>query len=62
MDPNKIPYLSNCPLVRWRQGGPNYIPPTQHNDKNAVSIYPNMKPSAGDVEMIKAIYPFYFVP
>jgi hypothetical protein len=58
-DKTKSQDLLNMSLVKWKQGGPNYTPPAKPDAGNAEWMDLNMKPSAGDVAMIKAMYPYF---
>lgn len=53
--------VSNTPLVKWKQGGEGYQPPTDATDANAEVYtwdYTNGGPSDQDAEGIKALYPW----
>lgn len=50
--------VHNVPLVRWKAGGRGYEPPGEVTERNAELIPFNTMPSEGDVEGVKALYPW----
>jgi hypothetical protein len=57
-NPFKPLRIENVPLVRWKQGGPGYLPPAKATASNADWCRWNSKPSVGDAAMIKSMYPY----
>jgi hypothetical protein len=54
------PTLLMAPMTIWRKGAPDYAPPNGVNEENSRIIhdYWMEKPSATDVQAIKALYPW----
>jgi hypothetical protein len=46
------------PLLAWKNGGPNFVPPAQVTKDDLKVIYTNHKPSVMDGEAIRKLYPW----
>jgi hypothetical protein len=53
-NPFKPLRIENVPLVRWKQGGPGYLPPAKATASNADWCQWNSKPLVGNAAMIKS--------
>jgi hypothetical protein len=59
---DRAAYSSNHfhgPLLAWKNGGPNFVPPTQVSSYEDLKVIPfNTKPSVLDGEAIRRLYPW----
>jgi hypothetical protein len=57
---NPVTGVENAPLVKWKNGGPNFIPPKVVTKDNAelISFTWYKGASKGDLEGIKVMYPW----
>jgi hypothetical protein len=46
------------PLVKWKNGGPNFNPPAQFTQQDIEEIPAPTEPSNGDVAAIRYLYPW----
>ncbi|KAF1849685.1 uncharacterized protein K460DRAFT_349848 [Cucurbitaria berberidis CBS 394.84] len=53
--------IKAAPLVKWKNGGKDFTPPSEVTEENAELIFADMKnlgPSSKDIEVLKKLYPW----